>query len=188
MSIDWSAVFAESFAYEAFLDRHASPPQRARWDAMHERYRPSEAQAELLRGFTRELKVLVMAGAWCGDCVNQVPIFARFAELSPKIQLKIINRDARDDVSQALSINGGKRVPAVLFLSEDYDEVARYGERTLAAYRKLSLDQLGAACPTGIVPPDETLVAAVAQEWLDQFERAHLIVRMSPKFRERYGD
>lgn len=155
---------------------------------MHGRIRPTEAQAELLSGFVRKMPVLVMAGAWCGDCVNQVPIFDHFARLAPSIDLRIIDRDARPEVADALSINGGRRVPSVLFLSEDFDEVARYGERTLAAYRRLASDQLGAACPTGIVPPSDELTAAVAQEWLDQFERAHLILRLSPKFRERYGD
>ena len=33
--IEWSKVFAESLPYRDFLDRHANPSQRERWDAMH---------------------------------------------------------------------------------------------------------------------------------------------------------
>ena len=36
--IEWSKVFAESLPYRDFLDRHANPSQRERWDAMHARY------------------------------------------------------------------------------------------------------------------------------------------------------
>ena len=186
--MDWSSVFGESHSYGAFLDRYATPPQRERWDAMHPRIHLTTAQVEVLQGFKRRLPVLVVAGAWCGDCVNQVPIFDHFARIATTIDLRIIDRDARPDVSDALSINGGRRVPSVLFLSEDFAEVARYGERTLANYRKLASDQLGSACPTGIVPPSDALTAAVVQEWLDQFERAHLILRLSPRLREKYAD
>ncbi len=129
--MDWSSAFETALPYSAFLDRHASATQRTRWESMHDRVRLEPDQVTLLGGFVRRMPVLVLAGAWCGDCVNQCPIFARFAEASPAIELRFLDRDALPEVADALAINGGRRVPMVLFLSEDYREVARYGERTL---------------------------------------------------------
>ena len=99
------------------------------------------------------MKVLCLAGAWCGDCVNQCPIFDHFARLAPSIQLRFFDRDAHPDLSAELKICGGGRVPVVVFLSEDGQLVGWYGDRTLSKYRQMAIDQLGAACPTGIVPP-----------------------------------
>jgi hypothetical protein len=130
--MDWSRIFEDALPYAAFLDRHANPTQRARWDAMHARVRLDDAQTELLRGFVRKMPVLVLNGAWCGDCINQVPIFDHFARSSPAIDLRLLDRDARPEVREALAINGGHRVPVAVFLSEDFLEVARYGERTLS--------------------------------------------------------
>ena len=186
--MDWSAVFDEALPYGAFLDRHANESQRARWDAMHGRVALRDDQRALLGGFVRTMPVLCLAGAWCGDCVNQGPILDHVARSSPAIHLRFLDRDARPEVADALAINGGRRVPVVLFLSEDFQEVARYGERTLAGYRKIAADQLGPACPTGLVPPDDELTARVAAEWLDQFERAQLILRLSGRLREKHGD
>lgn len=186
--MDWLPAFEAALPYAAFLDRFATPAQRTRWDAMHARIGLEPEQAALLGGFKRRMPVLVMAGAWCGDCVNQCPIFARFAEASPAIDLRFLDRDALPEVADALAINGGHRVPVALFLSEDFREVARYGERTLSAYRKLAADQLGAACPTGLVPPSDDATRLVIAEWLDQFERAQLILRLSPSLRARYDD
>jgi hypothetical protein len=186
--MDWSAAFAASLPYNAFLDRHANPTQRARWDAMHAKITLEADQIGLLGGFVRRMPVLVLAGAWCGDCVNQCTIFDHFAGASTVIDLRFLDRDALPEVADALAINGGKRVPAVLFLSEDFQEVARYGERTLSTYRKLAADQLGAACPTGLVAPTENATRLATQEWLNEFERAQLILRLSPRLRERYGD
>lgn len=186
--MDWSHVFDEALPYRAFLDRYASPEQRRRWDAMHERVRLSAAQQQMLQGFTRKMPVLVLNGAWCGDCINQCPIFDHFAAASTAIDLRFLDRDARDDVRTALMVNGGQRVPVVVWFSEDFFEVARFGDRTLAAYCKLAADQLGPACPSGVVPPTDDLLEAVAAEWLGHFERVHLILRLSGRLREKYGD
>ena len=94
-----------------------------------------------------------------------------FARASTTIDLRLIDRDARADVAEALKINGGNRVPVALFLSEDFEEVARFGERTLSTYRRLAATQLGPSCPTGLVAPDSDATRTVVQEWLDQFER-----------------
>ncbi len=186
--IDWSSVFSESLSYNSFLDRYATPAQRQRWDAMHGRFKLTPDQVELLSGFTRRMPVICLAGAWCGDCINQCPVFDHFAAASPRIDLRLLDRDAIPALRDALAINGGQRVPVVVFLSEDWNEVFHDGERTLSIYRQLAADQLGPACPTGLVLPEDQDLAMIAAEWLSEFERAHLILRLSPRLRAKHGD
>ncbi len=186
--MDWSQIFAEAKHYGAFLDQYAKPEQRARWVSMHESIGLTETQVALLEGFKRRMPVLVLNGAWCGDCINQCPIFDHFDRASDAIEVRYLDRDAREDVRALLSINGGHRVPVVVFLSEDLQEVGRYGDRTISRYRQLAADQLGPMCPTGIVPPDADSTSAVVAEWLAEFERAQIMLRLSPRLRERHGD
>ena len=107
------------------------------------------------------MSVLCLAGAWCGDCVNQCPIFDHFERLNPRISVRYFDRDTHADLARELKVCGGARVPVVVFLSEDGFEVGRFGDRTLAKYRKLAADQFGPSCPTGLVPEDRSLVDAV---------------------------
>ena len=186
--MDWSSAFEAALPYPRFLDQFATPAQRSRWDAMHARVQLTSDQTALLGGFVRRMPVLVMAGAWCGDCINQCVFFDHFAANCPAIDLRFLDRDARSDVAEALKINGGPRVPVALFLSEDFAEVTRYGERTLSTYRRLAADQLGPACPTGLVPPSEEATTTALGEWLGEFERAQLILRLSPRLRAKYQD
>jgi hypothetical protein len=185
---DWSNVFAASLSFKAFLDHHATQAQRERWDAMHSRFTLSPAQTDLLSSFKRRMQVICLTGAWCGDCINQCPVFDHFARASSVIDLRFLDRDALPEVRGALTINGGQRVPVVVFLSEDWKELFHYGERTLSIYRKIAADQLGPACPTGLVPPADEALKTITAEWLGEFERAHLILRLSPRLREKYGD
>ena len=186
--MDWSSIFAEALPYSAFLDRHATPAQRARWDTMHERFRLAPEQELLIAGFTRRMPVLCLAGAWCGDCINQSPAFDHFARVANAIELRFLDRDARAEVRDALMINGGQRVPVIVFLSEDGFEVSRYGERTLSVYRRLTAQLSGPVCPSGLVAPEPEALAATLAEWLAEFERAQLILRLSPRLRARHGD
>jgi len=188
MAVDWMSAFEHALPYTAFLDKYATPAQRPRWDNLHGKLKINADQRALLQGFARKMPVICMAGAWCGDCVNQCPAFVHFANASPAIDLRFLDRDALPEVREALQLNGGSRVPIVVFLSEDWREVFQYGERTLSIYRKLAADQLGPACPTGLVPPSEDALSLAMNEWLNEFERAQLILRLSPRLREKHGD
>lgn len=183
----WTAAFDVALPYEAFLDRHATPDQRLRWNAFHGRVSVTANQSALLASFTRRMPVLVLAGAWCGDCVNQVPIFAHFAAASPTIDLRLLDRDALPEIAAHLKVCGGQRVPVAAFFSEDFTPVHFYGDRTLSAYRA-SAEKLVAGCPTGIVPPPADATSAVISDWLDQFERVHHILRLSARLREKHND
>jgi hypothetical protein len=186
--MDFGAKFEHGLSYADFLARYGTEEQQRRWRGVYEQVALTAAQVELLRSFKREMKVLVTAGAWCGDCVNQCPIFARFEETNERIRVRFFDRDDESDLSQALAICGAPRVPSVLFLSEDNFVCGRYGDRTLAKYRDIASSQLGAACPTGLVVPEQSLLAAVTQEWLDEFERIQLMLRTSGRLRQKHGD
>ena len=184
----WEAAFAVALPYADFLTKHATPDQRERWAALHAKVLLTPEQQRLLGGFVRPMPVLVLAGAWCGDCVNQCPIFAHFAAAAPTIDLRFLDRDVLPDIAAHLKVCGGQRVPVAAFFSEDFTPILFYGDRTLSAYRATATAQLGSSCASGAAPPPSEAIAAVVSDWLDQFERVHHILRLSARLRETHGD
>jgi thiol-disulfide isomerase/thioredoxin len=180
--------FSAGLPYAEFLARYAAPAHAQRWAATYDTIELTSGQRALLALFRRETNVLVLAGAWCGDCSGQCPIFERFAEAAPVLNFRYLDRDAHSDVQEQLQINGGNRVPVLVFFNEDGQEVARYGERTLSQYRSLAAQLGGAGCPTGFVSAASPLLAQMTQDWLDEFERVQWILRLSPRLRARHGD
>jgi hypothetical protein len=180
--------FQQGLRYDEFLNRYGSDVHQKRWRELHAQVMLTEAQRTLLAAFRRSMPALCLAGAWCGDCVNQCPILEHFAAAAPMIQVRYLDRDAHPDVQQALQINSGNRVPVVVFFSEDGYEVARFGERTLSKYRQMMRDQAGASCPTGISIGEDPLLTQVTQEWLNEFERVQWLLRLSPRLRQKHGD
>ena len=190
----WQTAFEAALPYREFLERHATPDQRSRWDAFHKQVSLTPAQQTLLGGFVRRMPVLVLAGAWCGDCVSQCPIFDHFAAASPAaggsrlIDVRFLDRDARPDIAAHLKVCGGQRVPVAMFLSEDFTPILFYGDRTLSAYRTAAAAELGESCSSGAVPQRADAIAAVTADWLDQFERVQLILRLSGRLRQLHGN
>lgn len=183
----WEAAFDRALPYAAFLEQHGTGDQRARWQAVHDRVVLTEPQRALLGSFVRRMPVLVVAGAWCGDCVSQCPALEKFAAACPAIVLRFLDRDVLPEIAGHVRICGGQRVPVAAFFSEDYTLVASYGDRTLSAYRAAAR-QAGIGCATGIVPPAADALATVTAEWLEQFERVQLILRLSARLRQLHGD
>ena len=173
--------------YTAFLDRYATPEQRRRWDDVHASIHLTTSQREILAQFTRRMPVLVLAGAWCGDCIQQCPIFDHFATACDRIDVRYFDRDADADLMQQFPTCGGARVPTVVFLSEDGHLCGRYGDRTLAKYREMASRLGGAACPTGL-SGGESLTERVVTEWLNEFERIQWMLRTSTRLRQLHGD
>src|SRR5262245_18616559 len=111
--------FRAGLPYAEFLARYASEVQKQRWRQVFEEVKLTATQRELLGAFQRTMNVLCLAGAWCGDCIGQCPIFEHVAAAAPVIQVRYLDRDEHADAQRELQINGGNRVPVVVFFSED---------------------------------------------------------------------
>ncbi|MBI2301095.1 MAG: thioredoxin family protein [Armatimonadetes bacterium] len=181
------ARFEEAQPWDAYLDASSSE-HRQRWLDALDRTQLTPEQTAILGGFTRTIHLLVLSGVWCGDCVRQGPIFHRIAEAAPTLDLRLIDREASDELTDLLRVNGAKKVPVAVYLSEDFFEVGRFGDRLLTVYRAKAAREVGAACDTGLLPPPGTELQAEVQEWVDVTERMHLILRTAPLLRKRYGD
>lgn len=166
-----------------------TPEQQENWQAIYDRASLTDGQRQLLSSFTRQINVIALSGIWCGDCVQQCPLIQRIAEAnSDKIDLRWLDRDEHSDLQAKVAINGGNRVPVLLFLAEDYELVGWFGDRTLSRYRAMAAKQLGGACPLPGAPVPQDEMDATLQDWIDQFERVHLLLRLSGRLRQKYGD
>lgn len=183
----WRRHFEQAAEYEEFLEKedqfHAD-----RWrETMSRLPDLTPEQVERLKGYGRELNVLVYGGIWCGDCVRQGPMLKKIADaIGPQVRLRIIDRAASEELQDELRILGALRVPVVVFLSEDFWEVGRFGDRLLNIYRAKAAREIGRGPNAGVISPKA--LAAKMSEWVDIFERIMIMLRLSPPLRQRHGD
>ena len=83
---------------------------------------------------------MVLSESWCGDAAQILPIFNKMAEISDKIDLRIVLRDDNDDLMNLFLTNGTKSIPKLIIIDTKTDEVvADFGPRPSAA-KQLILD------------------------------------------------
>jgi len=166
----------------------AKPDKQQAWRDVYDQIELTEPQLTLIKSFTRPMRIVVSSGVWCGDCVQQCPLIARIAEASDLIDLKFVDRDEHADLSQRIMICGGLRVPTAVFMAEDYEFIGLLGDRTLTRYRAMAAQQLGANCPLPGAPIPTDELRATMQDWLNEIERLQLLLRLSPRLRQKHGD
>jgi thiol-disulfide isomerase/thioredoxin len=183
-----SEKFATGLPYDRYL-KTGNEEQQRRWTQVYEAAHLTATQKELVGGFVREMKILTFSGIWCGDCVQQCPLIQRIVEANPgKINLRFVERLKESELIPELRINAGSRVPVVMFLSEDNEWCATAGDRTIHRYRALAHARLGPMCPTGIVAPEKDELDATLGDWLNEVERVQLMLRLTPRLRQKYQD
>ncbi len=72
---------------------------------------------------------LLITEAWCGDAAQNVPILNKMAEVSPKINLRLLLRDENLDIMDQYLTNGGRAIPKLIILDGDMNEIATWGPR-----------------------------------------------------------
>jgi hypothetical protein len=186
--MNWNELLACSMSYEEYLSTYGTPIDREKWQRSLDATELSASQSEVLGTFRRRMTLLCMAGAWCGDCVEHVPILRLFEQRCAQIQLRLIDRDQHDGLKEYLTICGSPRVPQTVVLSEDGLFVDRWGDRPLAKYRDLAARLSGAACSSGLIIPGDPLRMAIIANWFEELERCQYILRTSPSLRKRHND
>ena len=90
----------------------------------------SEEYRDSLRNLKNNYIWLVIAEGWCGDAAQLLPIFNKMAEVSDKIELKIVLRDENESLMNHFLTNGAKAIPKLIVLDKKSLNVeANWGPR-----------------------------------------------------------
>ncbi|MBD3205007.1 hypothetical protein GF319_01535 [Candidatus Bathyarchaeota archaeon] len=183
----WMKYWDQAKPYDEYLAGHEESLTE-RWYETIERLPELETeQLERLQGYNRELNIFMYAGVWCGDCSRQGPMLKKIKDaIGLDANLRVIDRESSEELQDELRILGALRVPVVVFLSEDFWEVGRFGDRMLTVYRAKAARQLGREFDAGILTP-RALTNEMA-EWVYIVERMLIMLRLSPPLRRKYND
>lgn len=113
----------------------------------------------VLQNLSKEYTWLVISESWCGDAAQIVPVINKMAEVSDKIDLRIVLRDDNEELMNLFLTNGTKSIPKLIIIDKETNEVINdFGPRPKGA-KQLILDYKAAH---GIV--DETAKIEL-QKW-----------------------
>jgi hypothetical protein len=92
-----------------------------------------DSMKETLKNLNHKINWLVISEHWCGDASQIMPVIHSIAEASEgKINLKLVYRDSTDLINHHLT-NGGKSIPKIVQLDEEFNFLQEWGPRPVLA-------------------------------------------------------
>ena len=119
---------------------HYSELNEARMNRLEKTVKISTEIIQKLNQLNGDYIWLVISEGWCGDAAQILPVINKMAELSEKIDLKIVFRDENEDLMNLFLSNGTKSIPKLIILDKNTLEVlSDFGPRPIGA-KQLILD------------------------------------------------
>ncbi|MEZ4876306.1 MAG: thioredoxin family protein [Flavobacterium sp.] len=119
---------------------HYSQLNETRMNRLDKTIKVTEENNQKLQNLDKEYLWLVISEGWCGDAAQIVPVIHKMAELSNKIELKIVLRDENEALMNLFLTNGSKSIPKLIIIDKATSEVVGdFGPRPTGA-KQLILD------------------------------------------------
>jgi len=123
------AQFDAGITYQAYKDQMTRNREQ-----LEQNEKDLDLKADDLQAFkgARKVNVLALAEDWCGDVIANLPILGRIANESGTLNLRVLLRDTEPgSVVMDEHLNRGefKSIPTVIFLDDNYNELAVWVER-----------------------------------------------------------
>lgn len=77
----------------------------------------------------KDFKILIFAEGWCPDCQINLPPILYMTEINKKIEMKILKRDTNEKYLQPYLVSGKPKIPTILILDKNYNEIGHIIER-----------------------------------------------------------
>lgn len=119
---------------------HYSELNEARMNRLEKTVKISTEIIQKLNQLNGEYIWLVISEGWCGDAAQILPVIYKMAELSERIDLKIVFRNENVDLMNLFLTNGTKSIPKLIILDKNTLEIlGDFGPRPIGA-KQLILD------------------------------------------------
>ncbi|MGH2451064.1 MAG: thioredoxin family protein [Candidatus Limnocylindria bacterium] len=119
--------FVQGMTYDEYKQQMTR--NRERLEQNEEGVKITDENLAPFRAVPRPLKVMVLTEDWCGDAIANVPVLARLARESGKLEMRLFLRDQNDDLMQQYMNGQFRSIPVFAFFDENFHEVGRFIER-----------------------------------------------------------
>lgn len=76
-----------------------------------------------------KMKWMVITEGWCGDASQNLPFMTKLANENPNIDLRFILRDEHTEIIDQYLTNGGRSIPILVIMDEQFNDLATWGPR-----------------------------------------------------------
>lgn len=126
----FAPLWDEALSYERFVNE--SHANCALWEGVYRLARVPTWSVHAAAELGQKFRLVVLAEDWCGDATNTLPVLAKWAELVPTVELRVLRRDQYPQVMDRYLTGMARSIPVVIVLTEEMEELGWWGPRPRA--------------------------------------------------------
>ncbi len=97
-------------------------------------FKPNNKLVKIITAINTPQRWFAITEDWCGDSAQNLPYFAKYAELNPNIEFNIILRDMNLDlVDNYFNVGNPRSIPKVVAFNSKEEEIFVWGARPKVA-------------------------------------------------------
>jgi len=104
-----------------------------RTSRLNKTFIPADETKDIFSQIETKQHWFVISESWCGDSAQNLPIIAKLASLSEKINFKIVLRNSNLDFMDLYLTNGNRCIPKLIVFDENENELFLWGPRPTEA-------------------------------------------------------
>jgi hypothetical protein len=97
---------------------HYSELNETRMNRLDKTIHIDQVNEQKLNSLQKEYYWLVLSEGWCGDAAQLVPIINKMANVTDKIELKVLFRDENEALMNQFLTNGAKAIPKLIIIDK----------------------------------------------------------------------
>lgn len=126
--IDHRPYWEDGYTFGEYLEEEVEENEEL-WRGVYEKHSTPGWAVERLEEIGGRWRLIAITEDWCGDASNTVPVVARLAEDSPRVELRVVERDANTELMDQYLTDGSRSIPVVVILNEDLEPAGHWGPR-----------------------------------------------------------
>ena len=79
----------------------------------------------------------ILTEAWCGDAAQNIPVIVAAVLSNPLITVKLLLRDENPKIMDVYMTDGGRSIPKLIAVDDDFNELFTWGPRPEGAHKLL---------------------------------------------------
>jgi hypothetical protein len=119
--------FNQGMTYDEF--KSWMPNNRNRIEGYESKVQLDPKDVAFFKDLRHPLDVVVTGADWCYDVLTNLPVLARLAQESGKLNLRIFERDENPDIRDQFLNGEYQSIPVFAFFDENFNEIGHWIER-----------------------------------------------------------
>lgn len=96
---------------------------------LYEKIIVPEELLEDIQSIDRTINILVFAEIWCPDCMINVPVLQKMADMNDNFKISIVSREGNEAYLESYKVNGKPKIPTFILMNEGFDVLGAFVEQ-----------------------------------------------------------